>query len=43
MLVPLVFYGRDETKMKPRGIGRGVAGEGDTQFLKVDSILQAHD
>jgi hypothetical protein len=40
--VPLVFYDRDETKMKPRGIGRGAAGEGDTKLLKVDSILRAH-
>jgi hypothetical protein len=28
--------------MKPRGIGRGVAGEGDIKLLKVDSSLQAH-
>ncbi len=42
MLVPLVFYDRDETKMNLCGIGRGVTREGETQFLKGDSILQAH-
>ena len=40
--MPLVFYDRDETKMKLRGIGRGATREGDTKLLKVDSILQAH-
>jgi len=42
MLVPLLFYDQDETKMKPRGIGRGAAEEGDTKLPRVDSSLQAH-